>query len=51
MIMLTFDERLRLLEQELEKKTPDQVLAELQSHAAIGPNADEYCKTLVKSDG
>lgn len=46
--MLSFDERLRLLQEELDKRTPEQLLAELQSYEAKGPRADEFCKTLIK---
>ncbi len=42
--MLSLDERLAMLDDILSEKTPDEILAELQSYPAIGSTVDEFTK-------
>lgn len=46
--MLSFEERLALLEKELAEKSPETVLAELQSYEAEGPLAYNFLEEIVE---
>ncbi|HBC3859688.1 hypothetical protein [Vibrio parahaemolyticus] len=46
--MLSFEERLALLEKELAETSPETVLAELQSYEAKGPLAYDFLEEIVE---
>ncbi|EJE4209115.1 hypothetical protein WOC12_00380 [Vibrio parahaemolyticus] len=48
--MLSFEERLALLEKELAAASPKDVLAEIQSYEAKGPLAHDFLEEIVKYD-
>ncbi len=49
-VMLSFEERLALLEKELAATSPEDVLAELLSYEAKGPLAHEFLEEGIKYD-
>ncbi|MGF1748192.1 hypothetical protein [Vibrio cionasavignyae] len=48
--MLSFEERLALLQEELAATSPDALLAELQSYEAKGPLAYDFLEEIVEYD-
>ena len=46
--MLPIEERLKLLEESLSKRTPDELYEELKSYEAIGPTCEEYFESVNK---
>ena len=44
--MLSFEDRLALLQEELDKKTPEELAKELASFKRVGRPASEFCKSF-----